>query len=68
VLEKRSAVQRVDVRVVTTDGRLLILPRYTQPEKEHRMLLHELQLQLPAQPPPKIVQQEIGSVGEVKKL
>jgi transposase len=68
VLEKRSAVQRVDVRVPTTDGWLLILPRYTQPEKEHRMFLHELQLQLPAQPPPRIVQQEIGSVGEVKKL
>jgi hypothetical protein len=51
VLEKMSALQMVDVRVPTTDGRLLILPRYTQPEKEHRMLLHELHLQLPAQPP-----------------
>jgi len=56
VLEKMSAMQMVDVLVPTTDGRLLILPRYTQPEKDHQMLLHELHLQLPAQPPPRIVQ------------
>ena len=56
VLEKMSAIQMVDVLVPTTDGRLLILPRYTQPEKDHQMLLHELHLQLPAQPPPRIVQ------------
>src|SRR5205823_3532403 len=56
VLEKMSAIQMVDVRVPTTDGRLLILPRYTQPEKDHQMLLHELHLQLPAQPPPRILQ------------
>jgi len=43
---------------------LLILPRYTQPEKDHQMLLHELHLQLPAQPPPRILQQEIESVVE----
>jgi len=36
VLEKMSALQMVDVRVPTTDGRLLILPRYTQPEKERK--------------------------------
>jgi hypothetical protein len=64
VLEKMSAIQMVDVRVPTTDGRLLILPRYTQPEKDHQMLLHELHLQLPAQPPPRILQQEIESVVE----
>jgi len=42
----------VDVWVPTTDGRLLILPRYTQPEKDHQMLLHQLHLQLPSQPSP----------------
>jgi transposase len=68
VLEKMSALQMVNVRVPTTDGRLLILPRYTQPEKEHRMLLHELHLQLPAQPPPRIVQQEVEGVAEMKNL
>src|SRR6266576_3182692 len=68
VLEKMSAIQMVDVRVPTTDGRLLILPRYTQPEKDHQILLHELHLQLPAQPPPRILQQEIESVVEGANL
>jgi transposase len=56
-LEKMSAIQMVDVWVPTTDGRLLILPRYTQPEKDHQMLLHQLHLQLPSQPSPRIVSQ-----------
>ena len=68
VLEKMSAIQMVDVRVPTTDGRLLILPRYTQPETDHPMLLHELHLQLPAQPPPRILQQELESVVEGENL
>jgi transposase len=55
VLEKFKTIQMVDVHVPTTDGRELILSRYTQPEPEHRMLLHLLQLQLPDQPPPRIV-------------
>jgi hypothetical protein len=36
------------------DGRELTLSRYTQPEAEHRMLLDQLRLSLPGQPPPKI--------------
>jgi transposase len=68
VIEKMSSLQRVDVRVPTTDGRLLILPRYTQPEKEHWLLLHQLRLQLPAQPVPKIVQQGAEYVAELKPL
>jgi transposase len=54
VLEKFSAVQMVDVHVPTTDGRELLLTRYTQPQPELNLLLHKLKLQLPAQPPPKI--------------
>ena len=67
-MEKMSSLQMVDVRVPTTDGRLLFLPRYTQPEKEHLMLLHQLRLQLPAQPAPKIIQQGTGYAAEVKAL
>jgi Transposase DDE domain len=54
VIAKFKTMQMVDVHVPTTDGRELILSRYTQPEPDHRMLLELLQLQLPAQPPPKI--------------
>ena len=63
VLEKMAAIQMVDVWVPTTDGRLLILPRYTQPEKDHQMLLHQLHLQLPSQPSPRIVSQRAETVA-----
>jgi hypothetical protein len=54
VLEKFCAVQMVDVHLPTTDGRTVILTRHTQPEKELQVLLEQLHLSLPAQPPPKI--------------
>ena len=56
VIEKMSDIQMLDVHLPTTDGRLLILPRYTQPEKDHQLLLQRLNLVLPAQPPPRISQ------------
>jgi len=54
VLEKLGTIQMVDVHLPTTDGRTLILPRYTHPEKEHLILLEKLGLTLPHQPPPRI--------------
>lgn len=54
VLEKFAAVQMIDVHLPTTDGRYVILPRYTQPEPELKVLLHQLRLTLPEQPPPRI--------------
>jgi transposase len=53
-LEKFAAVQMIDVRLPTTDGRELLLTRYTQPEPELQLLLSRMNLVLPAQPPPKI--------------
>ena len=41
-LEKFAAVQMVDVRIPTTDGRELLLTRYTQPEPELELLLERL--------------------------
>ena len=54
VLEKFAAVQMLDVRIPTTDGRKVVLTRYTHPERELHLLLHKLKLELPTQPPPKI--------------
>ena len=54
VLEKFAAMQMVDVHLPTTDGRELTLSRYTQPEKDLQLLLQQLKLHLPDQPPPKI--------------
>jgi hypothetical protein len=44
----------IDVHLPATDGRELILTRYTEPEPELSLLLKRLKLELPAQPPPKI--------------
>lgn len=68
VLEKMCDIQMVEMRVPTTDERLLILPRYTQPERDHQMVLHKLRLQPLAQPPPKIVLATIESVVGVKQM
>lgn len=57
VIEKMSAIQMIDVHLPTTDGRMLILSRYTQPEPDHQLLLQRLHLTLPPQPPPKISQE-----------
>ena len=54
VIEKFTAMQMIDVHVPTTDGRELLLTRYTDPQPELRLLLDKLRLELPAQPPPKI--------------
>jgi transposase len=54
ILEKLSAIQMVDVHLPTTDGRHLILPRYTQPDPDQQLLLQRLKLALPQQPPPRI--------------
>jgi hypothetical protein len=57
VLEKFSAVQMIDVHLPTTDGRMVIMSRYTQPEPELQVLLKRLRLSLPAQPPPRVTVQ-----------
>ena len=64
VLAKIKTIQMVDVHVPTTDGRELVLSRYTQPEPEHRMLLDQLKLRLPEQPPPKITAKQTKPAPE----
>jgi transposase len=54
VLEKFGSVQMIDVHLPTTDGRKVIMSRYTQPEPELQMLLKQLRLSLPNQPPPRV--------------
>jgi len=53
ILEKFAAQQMVDVHLPTTDGGRLILSRYTQPDQDQKLLLHQLKLTLPKQPPPR---------------
>jgi len=54
VLEKFATIQMVDAHFPTTDGRELVFRRYTQPEKDHKILLTQLGWELPAQSPPRI--------------
>jgi transposase len=53
-LEMMREIRMVDVCIPTTDGRWLIMPRHTEPEPRHEMLLQCLGLTLPQQPPPRI--------------
>jgi transposase len=56
VLEKFATMQMVDVHFPTTDGRELIFQRYTQPEKDHKMILAQLGWELPPQSPPRVTE------------
>jgi hypothetical protein len=60
-LEKFAAVQMIDVHLPTIDGRELLLTRYTQPEPELRLLIQQLKLSLPPQPPPRIATSTVPS-------
>ena len=64
VLEQLAAIQMIDVHIPTTDGRCLVLPRYTEPEPEQAFLLEKLKLTLPEQPPPKIYASELAALQE----
>ena len=57
-LEQLAGVQMLDVEIPTTDGRLLQLTRYTQPDKAVQLLLQRLGKSLPEQPPPKLISQK----------
>ncbi len=68
VLDKLTSMQMLDVCFPTTDGRWLIMPRYTQPEPDQMLLLHRLHLSLPSQPPPRIkaMEPEMAPTPELK--
>jgi hypothetical protein len=54
VLEKLATIQMVEVWIPMVDGRWLVLPRHTQPEKDVQAMLDHLHLSLPSQPPPRV--------------
>jgi len=64
VLEKMAALHMIDVHLPTTDGRSVILTRYTQPEVDQKLLLEKLKLILPDQPPPKITAAQVPKLKE----
>jgi hypothetical protein len=54
VMAKLATIQMVEVWIPMLDGRWLVLPRHTQPEKDVQAVLDHLRLTLPSQPPPRI--------------
>jgi hypothetical protein len=65
VLETLSGILMLDVHVPLADGRELVMPRYTQPEAEHRLVLDKLGWVLPPQPPPRIRRSQVP--GDAKQ-
>jgi transposase len=63
VLEKMAAIQMVDVHLPTTDGRTVVLARYTEPEPDQAILLQQMKLHLPAQPPPRIAASNVPATA-----
>src|SRR5271170_6253974 len=59
LLDKMAAIQMVDVQLPTTDGRIVILSRYTEPEADQAILLQRLKISLPAQPPPRVIAADV---------
>ena len=59
MLDKMAAMQMVDVYLPTTDGRTVVLSRYTEPEADQALLLRQLKMRLPAQPPPRITSEDV---------
>ena len=64
-LEKFAAVQMIDVHLPTTDGREIVLTRYTQPEPELKLLIGRLKLSLPQQQPPKITSADLHQASRL---
>jgi transposase len=66
VLEKLAAIQTLDVWLPTTDGRYLVMPRYTEPEADLALLLHQLRIVLPRQPLPRLVAAPAATAPQLK--
>jgi hypothetical protein len=68
VLDKMAAVQMLDVHFPTTDGRMLVLSRYTELNADQKLLLKQLKLDLPPQPPPRITSSPRSARPQVPAL
>ena len=58
-------IQQIPPRAV--DQRWLILPRYTQPSSDTKLLIEKLRLELPNQPPPRLTAPtESNEINEIE--
>src|SRR3989442_6094908 len=68
VLEKLAEIQMIDIWIPTVDQRWLILPRYTQPSSDTKLLIEKLRLELPNHPPPRLTAPTESDEIEVQTL
>ena len=54
IFDKMKKIYMVDVKIPTTDGREIVMQRYGEPKDDVALVLSQLALRLPNQPPPKI--------------
>ena len=54
IFDKMRKIYMVDVKIPTTDGREIVMQRYGEPKNDVALVLSQLGLRLPPQPPPKI--------------
>ena len=60
VLEKFATMQMLDVHLPVGETSELVMARYTRPDKDLKLLLEHMGLELPQQPPPEIRHQDIN--------
>ena len=63
VFEKLATIQMVEVWIPMLDGRWLVLPRHTQPERDVQAVLNQMQITLPSQPPPRIKASQVPALS-----
>ena len=66
VLDKLADIQVLDVWLPTADGRCLVMPRHTEPGSDLALLLHQLRLALPQQPPPRLTMAPAYAIPQLK--
>jgi len=64
ILDQLGRILLVEVWFELRDGRIMCLPRITQPEPAQASLLRQLGWTLPAQPPPRIQASKIASLNQ----
>jgi transposase len=68
VIDKLAAIQMLDVHFPTTDARTLILSRYTELNADQKLLVKQLKLNLPSQPPPRITAPAKHAAGAARPV
>jgi len=68
VLEKLATIQMVEVWIPMVDGRWLVLPRPTQPDKDVQAMLDHLHWALPSQPPPRVKASQVPRLPQAEPV